>query len=266
MDRFRAFSANARWRLFVNDQQDIIDLGALIADLRLAVRYAARMGVLKDRAMIQTLEDAEQAIAAEQKPDAFAVTSALNEIAALIAPMTIADLCLERDPFLPKNRRKSSFMRMGLIIFALIVLAAIGDSMFSLQREQEALTSLEKINHLEQQQKLSELRRFAQWDEPLALPRTPRSLNDQYHQKVAELMLINSTLAATVSRRGTLPPSRYGRSCDRCHRRMRISLRRRQRWRRHRLLPMTRRRSTCAARRRTENCACPPERRNTLNG
>lgn len=46
---------------------------------------------------------------------------------------------------------------------------------------------------------MTELRRIAQWDEPLSLPRTPRTLNDQYHQKVAELLLINSTMVNTYS-------------------------------------------------------------------
>jgi hypothetical protein len=183
----------------MTDQQSIIDLDSLLDDLRLGVRYAARVGVLTDRAILLTLESAETAIAAKERPDVFALTTALNEIAASIAPMTIADLYFKRDPFLPENQRKSGLMQMTLMIFALLVLATIGDYMHSLQREQEALSAIEKIRDLKPQEKLTELRRIAQWDEPLALPRTPRTLNDQYHQKVAELLMINSTMVNTYS-------------------------------------------------------------------
>jgi hypothetical protein len=183
----------------VDEQLGIIDLDCLLGDLRLAVRYAARVGVLTDRAILVTLEAAENALAAKQRPDVYALATALNDIAALIAPMTIADLNFRRDPFLPESQRKSAFMQMALMIFALSVLATIGDYMHSLQREQEALSALEKIRDLRPQEKLTELRRIAQWDEPLALPRTPRTLNDQYHQKVAELLQINSTMVNTYS-------------------------------------------------------------------
>lgn len=179
--------------------QSIIDLDSLLGDLRLAVRYAARVGVLSDRAILSTLDTAEAAIAMNERPDVFALTTALNEISALIAPMTIADLYFKRDPFLPASQRKSGVMQMVLMMFALTVLATIGDYMHSLQREQEALSAIEKIRELRPQEKLTELRRIAQWDEPLSLPRTPRTLNDQYHQKVAELLLINSTMVNTYS-------------------------------------------------------------------
>jgi hypothetical protein len=177
----------------------IIDLQSLLDDLRLSVRYAARVGVLKDRAIMQTLEVAEDAMANARRPDVFALTTALNEIAAAIAPMTIADLHFKRDPFRPESQRKSGMMQMALMLFSLSVLAIIGDYMHALQREQEALTSLEKIRELQPQQKLTELRRIAQWDDPLALPRASRTLNDQYHQKVAELLQINSTMVNTYS-------------------------------------------------------------------
>lgn len=126
----------------------IIDLDSLLDDLRLGVRYAARVGVLSDRAILSTLDAAEAAIAANQRPDVFALTTALNEIAALIAPMTIADLYFKRDPFLPESQRKSGVMQMALMLFALTVLATIGDYMHSLQREQEALSAIEKIRDL----------------------------------------------------------------------------------------------------------------------
>lgn len=197
MAGFPASSANVGPGM--DEAQSIIDLRSLLDDLRLGVRYAARVGVLTDRAILLTLESAETAIAANQRPDVFALATALNEIAALIAPMTIADLNFKRDPFLPENQRKSGIMQMALMVFALLVLATIGDYMHSLQREQEALTAIEKIRDLKPQEKLTEVRRIAQWDEPLALPRTPRTLNDQYHQKVAELLMINSTMVNTYS-------------------------------------------------------------------
>lgn len=180
-------------------QQSIIDLRSLLDDLRMGVRYAARVGVLTDRAIVLTLESAEAALAANQRPDVFALTTALNEIAARIYPVTIADLNFKRDPFLPENQRKSGFMQMALMIFALLVLATIGDYMHSLQREQDALSAIEKIRDLKPQEKLTEVRRIAQWDKPLALPHTPRTLNDQYHQKVSELLAINSTMVNTYS-------------------------------------------------------------------
>jgi hypothetical protein len=177
----------------------IIDLQSLLEDLRLSVRYAARVGVLKDRAILQTLEEAEDAIAHSRRPDVFALTTALNEITVAIAPMSIADLHFKRDPFLPESQRKSGLMQMALMLFSLSVLAMIGDYMHSLQREQDALTSLEKIRELQPQKKLTELRRIAQWDDPLALPRASSTLNDQYHQKVAELLQINNTMVNTYS-------------------------------------------------------------------
>jgi hypothetical protein len=183
----------------MSEQQGIIDVDCLLSDLRLAVRYAARVGVLTDRAILITLESAEKALRDMQRPDVYALATALNDIAALIAPMTIADLNFKRDPFLPETQRKSAFMQMALMIFALSVLATIGDHMHSLQREQEALSALEKIRELRPQEKLTELRRIAQWDEPLSLPRTPRTLNDQYHRKVAELLQINSMMVNTYS-------------------------------------------------------------------
>lgn len=188
------------WGLAMNERQSIIDRDTLLGDLRLAVLYAARVGVLKNRDTIDKLEKAEAALAADQRIDTVALTSALNEIAALIAPITIADLRFERDPFLKRNHNTANTMQMVLSCFALLVLIITGDYMHALQNEQEVVTALDKIRDLKPQEKLSELRRFAQWDEPLALPRTPRSLNDQYHQKVAELVAINNTMMNTYSR------------------------------------------------------------------
>ena len=138
------------------------------------------------------LEGAERALASSTKPDAYALTSALNDVASIIAPVTVADLRYGRDPFLPENQRRARIIQLCLTFFSLVVLVLTGYFMNSLHREQDALVTLEKIQDLKPQQKLTELRKMAQWEQPLGMPRTPNTLYDQYHAKAAELSQINS--------------------------------------------------------------------------
>jgi hypothetical protein len=171
---------------------NIIDLNQLVDDIRLTAKYASRVGVLRDKSILAELESAELAVSSGQRPNVQALAIALNDLVKLIAPMSLADLECGRDPFSAENQRKSRNIQLVLTFFTLIVLVAIGYFMHSLHREQEALQTIEKIQDMRPQQKLTELRRLAQWDNPLGLPATPRLLNDQYHEKTAELMRINS--------------------------------------------------------------------------
>lgn len=177
----------------------IVDVDSLLADLRIAVRYAGRVGVLKNRGVIETIEQAESALERDERPDAYAMTMALSEIATAIAPVTIADLQFGRDPFQPESQRKASLMQVTLTAVALVILAMIGYFMHALQREQDAVASIENIRAMQPQQKLTDLRRIAQWDDPLALPRGPQLLTDQYYQKLTELTHIYNAMLNTYT-------------------------------------------------------------------
>ena len=121
---------------------------------------------------------------------------ALNDVASLIAPMTLADLHFGRDPFAESNQQRSRVLQLCLTIFALLVLVVVGHFMHSLQQEQDALVTLEQIQELKPQQKLTAVRKMAQWEGPLGSPNT---LYDQYHQKIAELVQINNRVSSSYT-------------------------------------------------------------------
>jgi hypothetical protein len=177
----------------------IVDIEALVSDLRMAVRYAGRVGALKNRAAIDTIEQAEATLARGERPDSYALTIVLSEIATAIAPVTIADLQFGRDPFQSESQRKASLMQIALTVIVLVVLTMIGYFMHALQLEQEALASIEVIRAMQPQQKLTDLRRIAQWDKPLALPHGPQLLTDQYYQRLTELTHIYNAMQISYS-------------------------------------------------------------------
>jgi hypothetical protein len=74
--------------------------------------------------------------------DIHALMLALNEIAQVISPMTLADLKFGRDPFDSRNQITSKKLQFCLTLFALIVLTLIGYFMQSLRQEQSAIATL----------------------------------------------------------------------------------------------------------------------------
>lgn len=79
-----------------------------VQDLRLGVHYGVQAGLFKDHDALDVLANAEKAFANAEEPDTRALTIALNEVAALIRPLTLADLQRGRDPFLQKNQKKGT--------------------------------------------------------------------------------------------------------------------------------------------------------------
>jgi hypothetical protein len=169
------------------NENSIVDADAWIRDLRLAVTYGARAGLLRSTSVLDALKSAEEASSAGQSPDAHALTVAMNEVTQAIAPMTMADLKFGRDPFDPINQNRARRLQLLLTLFALGVLVFIGYFMHSLHREQSAISTLKEIQQLHPLEKLNVLRKMAQWENPVT---TPNTLYDQYYQKVSELRQI----------------------------------------------------------------------------
>lgn len=169
----------------------ILDTAILVDSLRRAVTYAATAGLLKDGSVLDSLRDADAALAAGREPDARALTLALNQVAADIAPMTLTDLNFGRDPLSPDNQRRSRMQQLVLTVFALLILAHVGYFMHSLRLEQAVVQTLEAIQQQRPQQKLVALRKMAQYDKPLG---APSALHDQYHERVAEMIGLNNRL------------------------------------------------------------------------
>jgi hypothetical protein len=168
-------------------ENSIVDVPSLLQDLRLAVAYAARVGALRD----ETLKIAERGMSDDSNPDVHALTLALNHVTQAIAPMTLADLKFGRDPFLAENQKRARRLQLSLTIFSLIVLTLIGYFMHSLGREQSAISTLKEIESLRPIEKLTSLRKLAQFENPMV---TPSTLYDQYHEKLGELSRIKDRI------------------------------------------------------------------------
>ena len=140
----------------------IVDIDALVEDLRLVVAYSAKAGILSESSLFNSIDAAEEALIDSQKRDVKPVVEALNNTVRAIWPMTLADLKFGRDPFLETNQHKARALQFGLTIFALIVLFLMGHFMQALKQEQEAVSLIEQSQNLEPQQKLTALRKLAQ--------------------------------------------------------------------------------------------------------
>ena len=157
----------------------------------MATRYAVRVGVLQEKDLFDNLRASEKNLKEGESPDVQALADSLTRVIRLITPMTLADLHGGRDPFLPKNQSRARIMQLWLTSVALIALFFIGYFMQSLRAEQEAIQTLHQIQDLKPQQKLTALRKMAQFERPLERPNTSY---ETYHQKASELMQINGTL------------------------------------------------------------------------
>ena len=148
------------------DSIGVVDTEALVSDLRIATRYAARLGLLRDEAVFGKLQCVEQSLKCEGGASAHALTVALNDVAQLIAPMTVADLRFGRDPFLPSNQQKSWWLQLGLAVVALCVLLITGYFMHSLRTEEAGLKALKQLEAMRPQSAVTALRKMAQEDLP----------------------------------------------------------------------------------------------------
>lgn len=182
----------------------LLDLAALESDLRMATAYAARVGVLGDPALLESLEAVERSRRPDDAPDGHSLTLALNRTAQAIAPMTLADLRCGRDPFEPKNQRSARVLQLLLAILAVATMLFIGDSMQSLRIEKTGMKALEQFQAqvMQPSKKVTELRKMAQFDDPLAKPNLS---SDLYREKLAEWValyqtrvLLDSRMAAAV--------------------------------------------------------------------
>ena len=167
---------------------------SLLHDLRVAVEYAARAGLLRSDEIATVLKDAEDA-ARESKPlDTKSLIATTNLVAQLISPVTLADLEQGRNPFSKDNQKRASRLQVLLATFSLLVLISIGYFMQSLRIEQTALSDLAEVQDLRPVAKLTSVRKMAQYDEPLS---RPSALYDEYHDRIEELQQINNRLVAT---------------------------------------------------------------------
>ncbi|WP_134940948.1 MULTISPECIES: hypothetical protein [Ralstonia solanacearum species complex] len=176
-------------------EESVVDSAALVGDLRLATAYSSRAGLLRDRALLDSLAAAEKTIQSDPHPDIYTLTIALNAITQAIFPMTLADL-RGRDPFSPTNQRTSQHVQLALSIFSLLLLVVIGFFMQALHREQEVLVALSKVQDMHPELKLNALRKMAQYDEPMLKQNT---LYDEYHQSLSELRQMNTKLNDTYT-------------------------------------------------------------------
>ena len=183
----------------------LLDPAALVSDLRVTAAYAARVGVLGDPAVLESLEAVEQNRRPDDAPDARLLMVALNRTAQAILPMTLADLRCGRDPFEPKNQRSARALQLLLAILAVATMLFIGDSMQSLRIEKTGLKALEQFQAqgMQPSKKVTELRKIAQFDDPLAKPNLS---SDLYREKLAEWValyqarvLLDTRMAAAVN-------------------------------------------------------------------
>ena len=187
----------------MDTQSYVVDLNGLTEDLRRGVEYASRAGLLRGAAVLDAISAAEKTIKNDQRPDLHAVTLALNEVAQVIAPITVADLRFRRDPTSLDNQKRAKILQLSLTIFSLAVMVLIGLFMNGLRIEQGSIAELNEINRVQPELKLTALRKMAEKDEPTS-QRSP--LFDEYHQKIEELRQINNGMLLT-----------FKRACDAAH-------------------------------------------------
>jgi hypothetical protein len=142
--------------------ESAIDVHALIRDLRIAARYASRAGLLKDTMSLDLVKSAENTTRKNERPDVPILVKALNEVARVISPITIADLQHGRDPFAPENQKKAKIFQLLLSALAILMIAMIGYSTLAMQSEEAALSAVAKLQDLHADLKLNSLRRLAQ--------------------------------------------------------------------------------------------------------
>ena len=164
-------------------------LERMVEDLRRGVTYATRAGLLSQDPT--ALKEACDALELGSRAGMHTLADAITKIARIIAPITLADLSSDRDPFSPKSQRRTRAMQVGLSIFALVVLALIGYFMHALRIEQAAITEVEHVEQLRSDVKITELRNLAEYDQPI--PRR-NALYEELQHRIADLKLLNNQL------------------------------------------------------------------------
>jgi len=173
-------------------KQKVIDIHGMLEDLRLALGYASRAGLVHDQAIIDVLKQAEATLSNQQQPDISVLAVALNRIVQVISPITLADLRYGRDPFALANQTRGRVLQLCLTIFALVMLILIGYFMDALRTEQEAISTILEIKDLRPELKLNALRKLAQDEQPVK--NGGKILYDEYHQKIVELNQMNARI------------------------------------------------------------------------
>lgn len=140
-------------------EKRVVDVNTLLEDLRMAVAYASRAGLLYDRGLVNILKAAETTVRNDKPPDVGAVTFAINEIVKIIAPITLSDLRCGRNPLEENNQTRLRKIQFCLSIFVPILLIIIVYSANILSREQEALSGLAEIATINPEIKLGALRK-----------------------------------------------------------------------------------------------------------
>jgi hypothetical protein len=144
------------------ESECVIDVNELVRDLRAAVQYASRAGLLKDTPSMDLIKSAENTISKDERPNVPVLLKALNSIARTISPLTIADLHNKRDPFTVENQDKAKTFQLLLSVLAIIMITLIGYSTLAMQSEEAAIVAVSKIQDLHAELKLDSLRRLAQ--------------------------------------------------------------------------------------------------------
>ncbi len=169
------------------EASSILDRNSLLADLRLAAGYASRAGLLSDPALLDRLRAVESDSLTEgNSVNPHALTIALNDLAQVIQPMTLADLRCGRDPFERASQRRARTLQFWLAILALCTMGVIGHSMSALGAEKaglQAMLQLQLTQPMQPMQQINALRRMAQLEDPLAHRDASSEL---YRQRLAE--------------------------------------------------------------------------------
>ncbi|MFV8548796.1 hypothetical protein ACNRD9_11955, partial [Ralstonia pseudosolanacearum] len=168
-------------------EKRVVDVNTLLEDLRMAVAYASRAGLLYDRGLVNILKAAETTVRNDKPPDVGAVTFAINEIVKIIAPITLSDLRCGRNPLEENNQTRLRKIQFCLSIFVPILLIIIVYSANILSREQEALSGLAEIATINPEIKLGALRKMAQERSARPNPDPDRAAYEDYQNRKVEL-------------------------------------------------------------------------------
>lgn len=163
----------------------------MLADINLMVGYASRVGLIQDKSILAPVEDAMKCAPENEIPDASVLAPVMSSLVVLIAPITLADLLEGRDPFAPRNQKRSRWMQIVMTVGSLVMLANIVFSMHYLRSEKEALVRLAELDESRPAQRLTELRRIAQNELPAAHDDSARLLAEKYYAKRAEYLQLN---------------------------------------------------------------------------
>ncbi len=170
----------------------------LLSSLREAVDYATTAGLLNDANALATLDAAESARRDGQAPDLKAVSQALNDMVALIAPLTLADLHFHRNPLSRENQARTRMYQFWLPVMALLTLVLIGYLMQSLRQAQSFVARVEQVQSQHPEQRLAALQQMVLVDKLLAASSSKpgSSVRVQYLEKLSEMQRLNDELVA----------------------------------------------------------------------